>query len=79
MEMFGKKGHFCTTVDDIQQALKLSLKVRSLLDSLKIKGKYINYKIPFQVIDSPSLINIMINPQADRKQQQFNWLTESKL
>ncbi|XP_018371482.1 PREDICTED: 2-hydroxyacyl-CoA lyase 1 [Trachymyrmex cornetzi] len=57
MEMFGKKGHFCTTVEDIQQALKLSLKV----------------------MDSPSLINIMINPQADRKKQQFNWLTESKL
>lgn len=57
MEMFGKKGHFCTTVEEIQQALKLSLRVK----------------------DSPSLINIMINPQADRKQQQFNWLTESKL
>ncbi|XP_050450729.1 2-hydroxyacyl-CoA lyase 1 isoform X1 [Cataglyphis hispanica] len=57
MEMFGKKGHFCTTVDEIQQALKLSLKIK----------------------DSPSLINIMINPQADRKPQQFTWLTESKL
>ncbi|EFN77971.1 2-hydroxyacyl-CoA lyase 1 [Harpegnathos saltator] len=57
MEMFGRKGHFCTTVQDIQQALKLS----------------------FQVTDSPSLINIMINPQADRKEQKFNWLTESKL
>lgn len=30
-------------------------------------------------MDCPSLINIMINPQADRKEQQFNWLTESKL
>ncbi|XP_032691175.1 2-hydroxyacyl-CoA lyase 1 [Odontomachus brunneus] len=57
MEMFGRKGHFCTTVQDIQQALKLSLKVT----------------------DSPSLINIMIDPQADRKEQKFNWLTESKL
>ncbi|XP_029676850.1 2-hydroxyacyl-CoA lyase 1 [Formica exsecta] len=57
MEMFGKKGHFCTTVHEIQQALKLSLKIK----------------------DSPSLINIMINPQADRKPQQFTWLTESKL
>ncbi|XP_012063574.1 PREDICTED: 2-hydroxyacyl-CoA lyase 1 [Atta cephalotes] len=57
MEMFDKKGHFCTTVKDIQQALQLSLKV----------------------VDSPSLINIMINPQAERKKQQFNWLTESKL
>ncbi|XP_020290209.1 2-hydroxyacyl-CoA lyase 1 [Pseudomyrmex gracilis] len=57
MEMFGKTGHFCTTVEDIQKALKSSLKV----------------------MDGPSLINIMINPQADRKKQQFSWLTESKL
>ncbi|XP_001606876.1 2-hydroxyacyl-CoA lyase 1 isoform X1 [Nasonia vitripennis] len=32
-----------------------------------------------KVQDSPSLINIMINPQADRKEQAFSWLTESKL
>ncbi|KAG7198713.1 hypothetical protein KM043_001704 [Ampulex compressa] len=57
MEMFGKKGHFCTTVQDIQRALKQSL----------------------QVLDAPSLINIMIDPQADRKEQKFTWLTESKL
>ncbi|KAL6259839.1 hypothetical protein P5V15_009749 [Pogonomyrmex californicus] len=57
MEMFDKKGYFCTTVQDIQEALKSSLKV----------------------MDSPSLINIMIDPQADRKKQEFNWLTESKL
>lgn len=57
MKMFGKEGHFCTTVEHIQQAIKLSLKV----------------------MDSPSLINVMINPQANRKQQQFSWLTESKL
>ncbi|XP_070516334.1 2-hydroxyacyl-CoA lyase 1 isoform X2 [Cardiocondyla obscurior] len=57
MELFGKKGYFCTTVEDIQQALKSALKV----------------------VDNPSLINIMIDPQAGRKTQQFNWLTESKL
>ncbi|KAK0175468.1 hypothetical protein PV327_009216 [Microctonus hyperodae] len=57
MEMFGKKGYFCTTTQEIEAALK---------DSLKEK-------------DSPSLINIMINPSADRKAQKFNWLTESKL
>ncbi|XP_033342295.1 2-hydroxyacyl-CoA lyase isoform X2 [Megalopta genalis] len=57
MEMFGRKGHFCTTVKDIQQAVKSCL----------------------QVNDSPSLINIMIHPQADRKEQKFSWLTESKL
>lgn len=57
LEMFGRKGYFCTTVQDIQYALKACL----------------------QVNDSPSLINIMINPQADRKEQKFTWLTESKL
>ncbi|CAK9799359.1 2-hydroxyacyl-CoA lyase 1 [Anthophora quadrimaculata] len=57
LEMFGRKGYFCTTVQDIQRALKSCL----------------------QVSDAPSLINIMINPQADRKEQKFSWLTESKL
>ncbi|XP_029048831.1 2-hydroxyacyl-CoA lyase 1 [Osmia bicornis bicornis] len=57
IEMFGKKGYFCRTVQDIQQAIKSCL----------------------QVSDAPSLINIMINPQADRKEQKFSWLTESKL
>lgn len=57
MEMFGRKGHFCTTVQDIQQAVKSCLQVK----------------------DAPSLINIMIHPQADRKEQKFSWLTESKL
>uniref|UniRef100_A0A8C4Y0E9 2-hydroxyacyl-CoA lyase n=1 Tax=Gopherus evgoodei TaxID=1825980 RepID=A0A8C4Y0E9_9SAUR len=27
----------------------------------------------------PSLINVMINPQADRKQQDFHWLTRSNM
>ncbi|XP_023290088.1 2-hydroxyacyl-CoA lyase 1 isoform X2 [Orussus abietinus] len=57
MEMFGQKGYFCTTVPEIQQAIKTA----------------------FAVIDAPSLINVMIDPQADRKEQKFNWLTESKL
>lgn len=29
--------------------------------------------------DKPSIINVIINPSADRKAQTFNWLTESKL
>lgn len=29
--------------------------------------------------DRPSIINVMINPSADRKPQAFSWLTESKL
>ncbi|XP_034834568.1 2-hydroxyacyl-CoA lyase 1 [Maniola hyperantus] len=31
------------------------------------------------VTDRPSIINILIDPQASRKPQAFNWLTESKL
>ncbi|NP_001040193.1 2-hydroxyphytanoyl-CoA lyase [Bombyx mori] len=31
------------------------------------------------VTDKPSIINILIDPQANRKPQTFNWLTESKL
>ncbi|XP_012154414.1 2-hydroxyacyl-CoA lyase [Megachile rotundata] len=57
IEMFGRKGYFCTTVQDIQHAIKACLKIT----------------------DAPSLINIMINPQANRKEQKFSWLTESKL
>lgn len=57
MEMFGKKGHFCRTIDEIQRALRDS----------------------FADLSAPSLINIMIDPQADRKEQTYNWLTESKL
>ena len=32
-----------------------------------------------KVTDSPSLINIMINPMAQRKAQAFEWLTRSNL
>lgn len=28
MEMFGKKGYFCTTVEQIQDALRAALKVK---------------------------------------------------
>ncbi|XP_015586967.1 2-hydroxyacyl-CoA lyase 1 isoform X2 [Cephus cinctus] len=57
MEMFNRKGYFCTTVPEIHQAFKGALKIK----------------------DSPSIINIMIDPQADRKEQKFSWLTEPKL
>ncbi|XP_045500216.1 2-hydroxyacyl-CoA lyase 1 isoform X1 [Colias croceus] len=36
-------------------------------------------KAAIQVTDRPSIINILISPQANRKPQTFNWLTESKL
>ncbi|XP_046397602.1 2-hydroxyacyl-CoA lyase 1 [Ischnura elegans] len=40
--------------------------VKAIKDSLSVK-------------DRPSIINVMINPSADRKQQNFSWLTGSKL
>ncbi|XP_041982127.1 2-hydroxyacyl-CoA lyase 1 isoform X2 [Aricia agestis] len=36
-------------------------------------------KASLAVTDRPSIINILISPQANRKPQTFNWLTESKL
>ena len=38
MEMFGKKGHYCTTVQEIEQALKDALSV-----SISLLTKYLNY------------------------------------
>ncbi len=32
-----------------------------------------------RLTDQPTIINVAINPSADRKPQTFNWLTESKL
>ncbi|XP_050666141.1 2-hydroxyacyl-CoA lyase 1 isoform X2 [Leptidea sinapis] len=57
MEMFGSSGYLCRTVEDIEKAIKESIKLT----------------------DRPSIINILISPQANRKPQTFNWLTESKL
>lgn len=57
MGLFNEKGHFCTTIPELQEALNISLKS----------------------VDKPNVINVMINPSADRKPQSFNWLTESKL
>uniref|UniRef100_A0A1B6DJS5 2-hydroxyacyl-CoA lyase n=1 Tax=Clastoptera arizonana TaxID=38151 RepID=A0A1B6DJS5_9HEMI len=55
--MFGSKGYFCQTVQELISAVK---------DAFQIKSQ-------------PSVINVMINPTADRKPQSFNWLTTSKL
>ncbi|KAK9695968.1 Thiamine pyrophosphate enzyme, C-terminal TPP binding domain [Popillia japonica] len=57
MELFGKQGHFCETIPELQNAVKAALSVE----------------------DSPSIINIIISPSADRRPQTFAWLTESKL
>lgn len=36
-------------------------------------------KEALKVTDHPTIINVMINPSAERKPQTFSWLTESKL
>lgn len=57
MNMFGKKGYYVNTVEELQSAVKEALKVN----------------------DGPTIINVVISPNADRKPQAFSWLTESKL
>ncbi|XP_049800666.1 2-hydroxyacyl-CoA lyase 1 isoform X1 [Schistocerca nitens] len=57
MGIAGYDGYYCTTVQQLQSAVRNSLMVN----------------------DRPSIINVSINPSADRKPQNFGWLTESKL
>ncbi|XP_022170101.1 2-hydroxyacyl-CoA lyase 1 [Myzus persicae] len=57
LTLFGRKGYFCTTVEQVSNAVKNA----------------------FMDTSGPSFVNIMINPSADRKPQNFAWLTESKL
>ena len=52
IEAFGGKGHYATTPDEFQRALK-----ESLSDP------------------EPNVVNVMIDPRAQRKPQQFEWLT----
>ena len=51
-EMYGGKGFFVETPDELQSALKEAMNS-----------------------DKPSIVNIMIDPKAQRKPQQFAWLT----
>ena len=37
------------------------------------------FKAALSVTDKPSIINVAINPTADRKAQEFPWLTKSKV
>lgn len=55
--IFDESGHLCTTIPELESAVKLSL-----AESQK-----------------PSLINVLINPMAQRKAQDFDWLTRSKI
>ncbi|XP_044272698.1 2-hydroxyacyl-CoA lyase 1 [Tribolium madens] len=57
MTMFGREGYHCTSISELQKAVKEALKET----------------------EGPTIINVVISPSADRKPQDFNWLTESKL
>lgn len=55
--IFNESGHLCTTIPELESAVKLSL----------------------AETQKPSLINVLINPMAQRKAQDFDWLTRSKI
>ncbi|XP_042882055.1 2-hydroxyacyl-CoA lyase 1-like [Penaeus japonicus] len=55
--IFNESGHLCTTIPELDAAVKLSL----------------------SQTQKPSLINVLINPMAQRKAQDFDWLTRSKI
>lgn len=55
--IFNESGHLCTTIPEMESAVKLSL----------------------AETQKPALINVLINPMAQRKAQDFDWLTRSKM
>uniref|UniRef100_A0A665UJQ7 2-hydroxyacyl-CoA lyase 1 n=1 Tax=Echeneis naucrates TaxID=173247 RepID=A0A665UJQ7_ECHNA len=57
MAAFGGEGFLVRTVEELCEALQLSLR---------------NW-------ERPSLLNVLIEPSSDRKQQEFPWLTRSNL
>jgi len=68
-------------------SLSTNVHYERMMEMFNIKGHFC-VNIPqlqsalqeaLQVTDMPSIINVMINPSADRKPQSFAWLTESKL
>lgn len=68
-------------------ALNVEVKYEQMMSMFGKKGHFVR-TIPelqnavLQALiptDQPSIINVIISPQADRKPQNFSWLTESKL
>lgn len=68
-------------------ALNVEVRYEQMMSMFKKKGFFVRTIPELQDAvreslipsDQPSIINVIISPQADRKPQNFNWLTESKL
>jgi hypothetical protein len=83
-EMAGGQGFYCENLDQLKSALEKAIQV--LILRLKISPKYPQMSISsitsfhkFQEKEKPTIINVMINTAAQRKQQDFDWLTRAKL
>lgn len=87
--MAGGQGFFCENVEQLQSALEKAVAVRGVAcciimwlfaESLNFNWDLIwNYFICFQETEKPTIINVMISTSAQRKQQDFDWLTRAKL
>lgn len=68
-------------------ALTVETRYENLMTMFGLKGFFVReipelqqaVKEALTYTDKPTIINVIINPSADRKPQTFNWLTESKL
>lgn len=68
-------------------ALTVETHYENLMQMFNKKGYFVEnisqleeaVKESLQLTDAPTIINVIISPQAERKQQAFNWLTESKI
>lgn len=68
-------------------ALGVQVRYEQMLQMFGLQGHFVRdipelqkaIKEAQQLTDRPTIINVIINPTADRKPQSFNWLTESKL
>lgn len=68
-------------------ALSVETKYEKMMELFGEKGYFIRtipelqsaLKESLQNVNKPSIMNVIISPSADRKQQDFHWLTESKL
>lgn len=68
-------------------ALTVETRYDNMMTMFGLKGYFVReiselqkaVKEALTFTDKPTIINVIINPSADRKPQTFNWLTESKL
>jgi len=68
-------------------ALTCETRYERMMEMFGLKGFFVReipelqraVKEALTYTDKPTIINVIINPSADRKPQAFNWLTESKL